>query len=227
MNFKIKICGITSVSDAVKSVELGADAIGLNFYSRSLRSVQQSQATEIAQSIPGEATQVVGVFVNESSQKILHIAKAVGLNAIQLHGDETPDIIDALKPFFVIRAIRCGNLDIKVVQQQVDAWISTGADAILLDSAPGNKKPDEYGGTGETIAWDWIPDLERNRPLILAGGLNPTNVATAIQTVVPDCIDTASGVEGFPGKKDHQLLEQFIVSAKEAFQKIGNSRETP
>ncbi len=227
IEFKIKICGVTNRADALKAVEYGADAIGLNFYARSLRSVTIDQAVEIAQALRETSTKIVGVFVNHNPEKILEFVRVVNLDIIQLHGDETPDAIQQLNDRPVIRAIRCGDLDQQRIISQVQTWTSAGAQAVLVDSSPGKPKPDEYGGTGETLSWEKIANIERKQPLILAGGLDPTNVATAIETVRPDAVDTASGVESFPGKKDDDLLKRFIENARSAFQKPGNSWKTP
>lgn len=222
--FKIKICGITRAVDAIKSIEFGADAIGLNFYKRSLRSVSVEQARAITQELDGIEVVKVGVFVNASANEILEIASQVGLDEIQLHGDEEVGLLSEIEGLPVVRAIRCGERENQHIESEINRWSDAGIQKVLVDSAVVRANRDaEYGGTGETLAWGNISKIESNLPLILAGGLNPDNVAEAIRTVHPAAVDTASGVEGFPGKKDHSVLQRFVENALEAFQKFDNS----
>jgi phosphoribosylanthranilate isomerase len=219
-SFKIKICGITNPSDALGAVKAGADAIGLNFYERSLRSVTPLDALEIVARLPEELV-VVGVFVNALAEEISELESHLRLGAIQLHGDENPEILSQLDSQAVIRAVRiAGNTpaEIAAAQQEIDAWCEAGVAAILLDKASGRA----YGGSGQCFDWKIARKLNIPVPLILAGGLGPENVADAIAMVVPDAVDAASGVEAFPGGKDPGLMKRFVASSREAFERLSS-----
>jgi phosphoribosylanthranilate isomerase len=209
---RIKICGVTTKVDAVQAIGLGADTIGLNFCRTSLRHVTQAEAQSIAQSVISPRAQLVGVFVNNSAEEIRRIAAPLGLAAVQLHGDETPAIMDELRGLPVIRAIRV-ELPVQSVAEEVQRWESAGANAILLDAA----RPGQYGGTGNQFDWQIVRALSRSVPIIVAGGLNPENVSLAIAQARPDGVDVASGIELFPGKKDAQSMKRFISAASESF----------
>ena len=219
-SFKIKICGITNLADAIHAVQAGADAIGLNFYERSLRSVTPMDALEIVSGLPDELV-LVGVFVNQPPDEILALAAHLQLDAIQLHGDETPEIMKLLDSRPVIRAVRVSgdtSTNIAALQNEIDAWCTSGVSAILLDKAAGST----YGGSGETFDWKIVEQLIIPVQTILAGGLGPDNVADAILTVVPAAVDAASGLESFPGGKDPVLMERFVQSALVAFAKLSS-----
>ena len=213
--FCIKICGITSVADALLAAEAGADAIGLNFYDKSPRYVTAERAKEICDALPPGITKV-GVFVNSLPNGIVATVQRVGLDAVQLHGDEGPELLVALGKLPAIKAFRCQGSTLDRVQ----AFLGHGPDstrlvAVLLDAhAPGT-----YGGTGQVLDWKGLRG-ERAKlqglPLILAGGLTPQNVAEAIRLARPDAVDTASGVESAPGQKDPAKVRAFIVAAKAA-----------
>lgn len=213
--FCIKICGITSVADALLAAEAGADAIGLNFYDKSPRYVTAERAKEICDALPGGVARI-GVFVNSLPQGIIATVNRVGLNAVQLHGDEGPDFLAALAKLSVIKAFRCKESTLDRVKAFLDLCLDTSVpSAVLLDAhAPGN-----YGGTGQVLDWKGLRG-ERAKlqglPLILAGGLTPQNVAEAIRLARPDAVDTASGVESAPGQKDPAKVRAFIVAAKAA-----------
>ncbi|MGI8981776.1 MAG: phosphoribosylanthranilate isomerase [Pirellulaceae bacterium] len=213
--FRIKICGITTVEDALLAAEAGADAIGLNFYGQSPRYVTAERAKEICDALPPGITKV-GVFVNSPPQAVVATVNRVGLNAVQLHGDEGPDFLGALEKLPVIKAFRCKESTLDSVQAFLDLCLeSSHPSAILLDAhAPGL-----YGGTGEVLNWNGLA-RSRNKllgiPFILAGGLTPQNVAEAIRLVRPDAVDTASGVESSPGKKSPAQVRAFIAAAKAA-----------
>lgn len=212
--FKIKICGVTNVKDAVIATELGADAIGLNFYEKSFRSVSSLDAVDIAMALPKEVT-TIGVFVNHSADEIRGIAAHLRLTAVQLHGDETTEIVSRLNGLDIIRAIRVADPNaegLAAIQSEIDDWCDAGVHGILVDKAAGKA----YGGTGETFDWRILERLKIQVPTILAGGLNPDNVAEAISVARPDAVDVASGVEGFPGSKDPALLRRFITNARKA-----------
>lgn len=215
--FRIKICGVTSAKDAQLIALAGADAIGLNFYPSSPRYVEPVAAEKIAAMISPKLARV-GVFVNCPIEFMRETAARIKLDWIQLHGDETPEIISALAGSAVLKVFRINaagwepaEIFLKECRER-DAFPS----AILLDAA----QPGEFGGTGQTIDWNTIaahrPVLS-GLPLVLAGGLTPFNVVDAISVVKPDAVDVASGVESKPGTKDLMLIRAFVTSAKKAF----------
>jgi phosphoribosylanthranilate isomerase len=214
--FRIKICGITTVEDALLAAEAGADAIGLNFYDKSPRYVTAARAKEICDALPAGVAKV-GVFVNSLPKGIIATVNRVGLTAVQLHGDEGPDFIAALGKLPIIKAFRCKESTLDGVNAFLDlCGESSQPIAVLLDAhAPGN-----YGGSGQVLDWAGLA-RERNKllglPLILAGGLTPQNVAQAVSLARPDAVDTASGVESAPGKKDPDKVRDFVAAAKTAW----------
>ncbi len=218
--FRIKICGITNLQDAQAAIDAGASALGLNFYRASKRFVDLDTARQIAKIVPtGIAT--VGVFVNHTAQEIQEITRALDLPYIQLHGDEPPEfLVDLPATAKIIRAYRCGPTGLAPLARYLEACIElqrTPA-AVLIDSDAGGA----FGGTGQTTDWSLIAReraLLHGIPIILAGGLTPANVAAAIAAVSPNAVDVASGVESQPGKKDHDLITQFITTARTTFAK--------
>ena len=220
--FRIKICGITSPEDAVQAVSYGADAIGLNFYEKSPRFLREEKAKQITDEV-GESALQVGVFVNATSQGIQRVAREVGLNAIQLHGDEPPEFLAELTTRVVIRAHRMDHRGIAAIVDDLTACQATGRkpEAILVDAMT----PGHFGGTGKTVDWDGLADYRERLgevPLILAGGLTPENVGIAILAVRPSGVDVASGVECSAGVKDPVKMRSFIEKAKEAFDQISS-----
>ncbi len=220
--FRVKICGITTIDDARHAASAGADAIGLNFYTRSPRYVDVERAREIAD-VVGTDVARVGVFVNATVEQIYDIADRVGLNWIQLHGDEPPEFLGQFAERRMIRALRIGRSKAssenpleQVVNYLHDCKVGGRLpNAVMVDARVEN----QYGGTGETIDWDalagereWLFD----RPLVLAGGLTADNVSAAIRRVRPQAVDTASGVESAPGRKDPLLVERFVRAARSA-----------
>lgn len=208
---RIKICGITSIADAQIAVEAGADAIGLVFYERSARAVSIDQARAIAASV-GPFVTVVGLFVDADKAFVQGVLANVALHVLQFHGDESFEYCEAFqRPY--LKAIRMRpELD---VQQAIDSYPS--AVGILLDAY----RLGVPGGTGETFDWQRVP-AQASRPIVLAGGLTPENVALAIQSTRVDGIDevygvdVSGGVESSPGKKDAHKIEQFIHNARHA-----------
>lgn len=217
MPFKIKICGITSPADAKLAVEFGADAIGLNFYSRSLRSVTATKAKEIAENL--NDAHVVGVFVNESADTINQLVQSVGLDFVQLHGDEPTELVSAIDAK-IIKVIRIMDQNFDAVIEIANQWKAAGAKAVLLDA--GSKA--DYGGTGKQLDWRAITALRTELPLLLAGGLNCDNVAHAISIAKPHGVDVASGIEKFPGSKDVETMRKFVESAAKAFAAADSSQ---
>jgi len=215
--FRIKICGITRSEDAVAAAECGADAIGLNFYGGSRRCVSVPQAKQIVAAV-GQRVAKVGVLVNAAADSILQIADQVGLDFIQLHGDEGPEVIEKLGTCRVIRAFRPLPGELAAIRQYLEICQrrSCAPEAILVDAhAVG-----QFGGTGKTADWSALGpprSWDGGRPVILAGGLTPENVAEAIQRVFPDGVDTASGVESSPGIKDAELIWRFVSAASAAW----------
>ncbi|ASV75375.1 Phosphoribosylanthranilate isomerase [Thermogutta terrifontis] len=222
--FRIKICGITTRQDASVVVEAGADALGFNFYPRSPRYIPPREASQIAKSLPRGVAKV-GVFVNSPVGEIREIAFRVTLDWIQLHGDETPDILRQLRPLVCIKAFRVDEeTGLGPVKQFLEACVKQDVmpRAILLDS----RKDDAYGGTGSTFDWklakEYAKLVSNPPPLILSGGLTPENVEEAILTVNPAAVDVASGVEESPGKKSAEKVLRFVQQAKAAWQKLAS-----
>ena len=215
---RTKICGITRVTDAVGAAEAGADAIGLNFYSRSKRFVAADVDRAIADAV-GEQVALVGVFVNSTIEEVCEIASRVGLTHVQFHGDEQPAIVEELNSIladaFSIRAVRIEENDFEKAQSDIDRWQDAGVDAILLDAA----SVGAFGGTGKQLDWGATQELSINVPWILAGGLNPDNVSEAIVACNPDGVDVASGVESEPGIKDDLLVRDFVSRAKAGWER--------
>jgi phosphoribosylanthranilate isomerase len=214
--FQIKICGITRPADARLAAQAGADAIGLNFYPPSPRSLTWEQAEEICQQISG-SLQRIGVFVNQGEDEIRHCVESLQLDAVQLHGDEPAELIKALHPIPVIRAFRCQEPGLAEVRKSLDALgkIEAIPSAVLLDA----HLPGQYGGTGRVLDWQQLDPVDGTIdgwPFILSGGLTPKNVGTAIRQARPWAVDTASGVESKPGHKDPELLRRFVAEAQAA-----------
>lgn len=218
--FRIKICGVTRVDDALAVADAGADAIGLNFYPKSPRSVSAEAAAEIVDALGGRLL-TVGVFVNCPPDKIANIAEQVGLAAIQLHGDEPDKIVRDLPTGLpIIRAIRVGPDGLGPVAERLVRAEEAGRaySALLVDAAvkPAPGQATEYGGTGHTVDWRGVHEGRASlgdTPLILAGGLKPANVADALRATGAEGVDTASGVESSPGVKDHGLVRDFVANA--------------
>ena len=208
MAIKVKICGITNIDDALCACSCGADALGFVFYAQSPRCVSPVKAKAIIASLPPFVT-TVGLFVNEAPQTVRAIADGCGLDVIQLHGDEGPTECD-FAPRRVIKALRVKNscsladhAEFKTSALLLDAWVK-----------------DAYGGTGHSFNWQLAAGVASQRPVILAGGLTPGNVAEAIRQVRPYGVDVSSGVEEQPGRKDSRLVKAFIQKAKESFQYV-------
>lgn len=208
ITFKTKICGVTSITDAQSAIESGVDAIGLNFFPSSRRYVTVEKAVEITQKVDPNAVIFIGVFVNLPMEQVIEISARVGLGAIQFHGDETVEMVHLIQQP-VIRAIRVR--DRESTQLEIERWTDAGAAAILLDADAGR----DYGGTGTMIDWPLAGQLSCSVPLILAGGLTPDNVCQAIAAVRPDGVDVASGVELETGRKDLDLMREFVANARQ------------
>jgi phosphoribosylanthranilate isomerase len=205
---KIKFCGLTTLPDAQLAVQAGAWAIGLIFWPHSPRRCELDDAAEIAAALR-RRVEIVGVFVNATLDHIAGVADAAGLTMLQLHGDEGP-------AFCGEAARRTGCKVIKSVRVRSGADIQALAqfhtDYHLLDSYVAGTP----GGTGETFSWEIARAHRGATPVILSGGLNPTNVADAIATVRPFAVDVASGVESRPGRKDPDKLSAFTAAVRGA-----------
>jgi phosphoribosylanthranilate isomerase len=199
----IKICGVTRVEDARLAAELGADYLGLNFFAASPRSVEPERAAEIARAVGGRLA-IVGVFVNESRERIDAVADTVPLDLIQLHGDEGPAEVAAFGP----RAIKVFRVREDFDPDQVSAFPT--ARAFLFDCG----HPSLYGGTGLTWPYERIAGLEVEQPVWVAGGIGPANVRQAIRQSGAAGIDVCSGVEASPGIKDHDAMKRLFQEVR-------------
>lgn len=200
---KVKICGITNVRDARAAVRMGADALGFNFYPRSPRYIKKERARAILAALPPFVC-AVAVFVDEDPDEVLAICEYVGIDTVQLHGDERPRVFQALSRLKRIKAVRVRS------EKDIARLPRYAAEAYLLDAYVAGVP----GGTGQAFNWAFAREAQRHGPVILAGGLTPENVAEAVRVVSPYAVDVASGVEKEPGVKDRGLMEQFILRAK-------------
>lgn len=200
---RVKICGITSVADAAAAVSAGADAIGLVFYSKSPRAVGITEAAAIARSV-GPFVTVVGLFVDADAAYVRSVLEQVPLHVLQFHGDESQDYCQQFgRPY--LKALRMKEgLDVSAAMAKFPS-----ATGILLDAY----RPGVPGGTGETFDWQRVP-VNSSVPVVLAGGLNPDNVAEAVATTQVYGVDVSGGVEASPGKKDTDRMMAFVRHAK-------------
>ena len=204
---KVKICGITNLEDALLSAKFGADALGLNFYEKSPRYISPEKAREIVEQLPPEVLKV-GVFVNESLEKICQTAENAKLDAIQLHGEETPEFVKELKAKTNLEIIKAFRVSENFKPEDV---LQYAVDTVLLDAY----SPEEHGGTGETFDWEIAKRAQEIFPkMYLAGGLAVENVEEAIRNVSPFAVDACSCLENSKGKKDLKKVESFIHTAK-------------
>ncbi len=203
---QVKICGLTDVEQALDCVALGADAIGCVFFPKSPRYVNEQRAGEICMALP-KKIQKVGIFVNETFSTIMEKVKRCRLTAVQLHGQESPELVKKLKRenLLVIKALFIYR---RPLLKQVTDY---DADAFII----------EYGkGTlpgGNALAWEWqqVGDFSKRNPLIVAGGLTHDNVYEAVRSCLPDAVDVSSGVESAPGIKDPAKVKSFMIAVSE------------
>jgi phosphoribosylanthranilate isomerase len=186
----VKICGITRPQDAERAIALGATAIGFIFWPSSPRRIGLEAARSIGRLVPASVLKV-GVFVDAPAQELARTVDEAGLDAVQLHGSESPALVRGLEAR-VIKAVALGSPD---ADAQIAQWTGT---TLLLDA----HDPVRHGGTGRVVDWDRAAGLASRHEVILAGGLNPENVAEAVRRVRPAGIDVSSGVEQTPGVKD-------------------------
>ncbi len=199
---KVKICGIKNLNDAISAADYGADAIGFVF-AKSKRRVSKEKARAIVRKLPPFIT-TVGLFVNETVENMEAACRFCGLDAIQLHGNELPGILNSLKDIKTIKAFRIQN------EKDIGPIKKYKPNAILLDGYSENK----MGGTGTTFDWRIVKKLKTSIPIIVAGGLTHLNVSQAIKIVKPYGVDVSSGVESRSGEKDKRLIKKFIEAAK-------------
>lgn len=201
---RIKICGITNHEDAANAVASGADALGFNFFTGSTRYISPEKAAEICAQVPAFVA-TVGLFVNEPIADVNRIIASLRLGLVQFHGDETPEYCDSVgHPY--MKALRATNRD----QIAVEAQSFETAQAILVDTATDG----QFGGTGKTFDWSMLPDL--GKPVVLAGGLDATNVGAAIAATHPYAVDVGGGVERSRGVKDVAKMKKFVEAVQSA-----------
>jgi phosphoribosylanthranilate isomerase len=202
MPTRVKICGITTWDDARLCIDLGASALGLNFYPPSPRAISPADAWSIIRRLP-PFVEVVGVFVNWPPLVVDAMARAVRLGSVQLHGDESPaEVAELVRKRRVIKAVQ-----VKRGFRVASLARFRAADAILLDGFARGL----HGGTGNTLDWKLARAAGRFGKIILAGGLKPENIAEAIRATQPYAVDVASGVESRPGRKDPAKLRALFA----------------
>jgi len=215
----IKICGIKTLKDALAAIDAGADYLGFNFYPQSVRFIEKETCAEITSVLKREHPQIklVGVFVNSTVDDVKNILETCSLDLAQLHGDETPEMLNALngKAFKAIRLtsesaetsvypfLKSATKSVPIRESVTE---SVDSPAMLIDAAVKGV----YGGSGVTADWSAAAELAKKYPLLLAGGLTPENVADAVRQVRPWGVDTASGVESAPGEKDAGKMKAFV-----------------
>ena len=205
MSVKIKICGITSIADGLAAAGAGADMIGLMFYEKSPRYISLETAAQIARAVPPFVAKV-GVFVNPDEDLVRRALAECSLSLLQFHGDETSAF-----------CTQFGMMSMKALRVRDDASLRElqdfTTDAFLLDAYSKSR----LGGTGEKFNWDLAIEAKKfGRPIFLAGGLTPDNVAAAVRQVQPFGVDVSSGVESAPGKKDAAKVRDFIAAVCQA-----------
>jgi phosphoribosylanthranilate isomerase len=206
---EIKICGITCVADALAAIELGAAMVGVNFYAGRPRCVTLQRAQEIAAAVSGRA-KLIGVFVNMNVSEVLRIARAVPLDAVQLHGDESRQECEAMtKEFDVIRALK---VDAKFSEERSAEFACCSG--LLLDTPSAG-----HGGSGESfdwasVRWQSVHSASPSARVFLAGGLHAGNIAEAIAMVHPDVVDVCSGVESEKGIKSVNKMREFVAAVR-------------
>jgi len=202
---RVKICGITSVADAQAAAEAGADMIGLMFYEKSPRHITLEQAAEISRALSPFVMRV-GVFVDADEALVKQAIGRCGLGLLQFHGLETSEFCTQFG-LMSMKALRVRDAD------SLRELENFQTEAFLLDAYSKNG----LGGTGETFNWDLAVEAQKfGKPIFLAGGLTPDNVAEAVRQVRPFAVDVSSGVESAPGKKDPAKVKAFIQAVKGA-----------
>jgi len=202
---QVKICGLTRVDEALACAESGVHAIGCVFYPKSPRCVSTALARELRRALPARVA-VVGVFVNEPFSKIMRTVEEGGLDMVQLHGAEPPELVERIRAqgVGVVKAFYANG------EPSLEALPSYGNCSCLVEWK-GGRLPG-----GNALAWDWsvVKGVSRERPLVLAGGLTPENVARAVAEAQPDAVDASSGVESSPGRKDPEKVRLFLSAVR-------------
>jgi phosphoribosylanthranilate isomerase len=209
---RIKICGVTDPHEAQRIAELGADAIGINFYPSSARYVTPHQAAAIVRALP-PFTAPVGIFVGMPMRQVCAVGYQLGLRAVQTYAD--PPLREDAFPFAHIPAFRLREAaDLETIRAYVRLLQTAGwpPTAVVIDAFVAG----QWGGTGQTAPWELLENFTLDVPWILAGGLTPENVAEAVHRLRPWGVDVAGGVEAAPGRKDLDKVRQFILQARTA-----------
>ncbi len=210
----VKICGTTNLTDALLAAQSGADAIGF-VLAPSKRRISVGEVAEIIRQLPPDIEKF-GVFLNESPEQVIDIVKQTGLTGVQLHGEESPHMVKAIASSGVAKIVKGVHAG-PALESELASWSAeVGVSALLLDSGNAQKS----GGTGKTFDWGSaehaLKSVCAHTRIIVAGGLNPENVVTAIETFHPWGVDVVSGIESEPGKKDPQKVRAFIVAVRSA-----------
>jgi phosphoribosylanthranilate isomerase len=212
---RVKICGITNWTDARAACGFGAHALGFNFFEKSPRVIAPAAAWDIIRRLPPMVAPI-GIFVNWTPDTVIALAESLRLAAAQLHGDEPPSVAAAVaRHLTVIKGVRVGRRFSLAALARFRA-----ASAFLLDAA----QTGQYGGTGQDTDWPVAREAAKSRLIILAGGLQPENVAGAIRYVRPYAVDVASGVESRPGKKDHGKMREFFREVERVNRELAERR---
>ena len=210
---RVKICGITRPEDGLEAANAGADAIGLVFWGHSPRAVSISRAAEICRALPAFVS-VVALTVDAKETLVKQIVDELPIDLLQFHGDETPEMCESYnKPYLKALRMRPGLPFVEEVEKY------SNARAVLTDTY----RKGVPGGTGESFDWDLIPN-ECSSRIVLAGGLNPSNATSAVQTVRPYAVDVSGGVEASPGIKEKSKIIEFINAVRDADRIDGASR---
>lgn len=226
LSFRVKICGVSTLSDVQAVVDSQSDAIGLNFYSGSRRFVSIETAAKLVTSIPVHVRRV-GVFVNADADSVKRAVEAASLDLVQLHGDEPPEFALALGNLPYLRAFRVGTDGLRPVAEFLKTCRDLGKPpvAALIDASVRG----EYGGTGKKVDWQLIAEqrsLLGHIPLVLAGGLTPENVSQAVAATCSNAVDTAGGVENSERRKDPKRVAGFAKAAQLALKTVNSNQQS-
>ena len=213
MRCLVKICGVTTVADAVAAAELGADAIGLNFYAKSPRCIDETTARAILDALPPHVKAIVLAVEEHWDETLARLERLSGVHALQIHHrtlTACPEPATLWIPAFAVK----DESSIASIGGFLESCRAAGAmpEAFLVDA----HVPGSFGGTGQALPWHLLREFDPGVPLILAGGLTPENVADAIRIVRPWGVDVAGGVESSPGKKDHGRIRAFVAAVRSA-----------
>jgi len=199
---RVKVCGVTTVEQAVACADLGVDALGVNFVPSSPRRVDERLARAVVEAVGGRVL-VVAVVAGMTVDAMKALAARTGVGCLQLHGDESAADVATLLPH-AYKAVRVASAD------DVAAAEAMPGDYVMVDA----KVAGALGGTGHAFDWELVVGLAKRRKLVLAGGLTPDNVGSAVERVHPWCVDVASGVESAPGVKDLERVRAFVAAAR-------------